>query len=65
MLKKYFIFGNGTYSTKPKSLYKWKPITVQLSPVIILAGVLIMLFFASVLMKVTIYYYLKYNWVIL
>lgn len=39
---------NGTYSTEPKSLYKWEPITVQLSPAIILAGVLIMLFFVSI-----------------
>lgn len=42
-----FIFENGTYSTKPKSLYKWEPITVQLSPAIILAGVLLMLFLVS------------------
>lgn len=48
MLNNNLFFENGTYSTEPKSLYKWEPITVQLSPAIILAGGLIMLFFVSI-----------------
>jgi len=41
-------FENGTYSTEPKSLYKFDPITIQLNPAIVLAGVLIMFFFVSI-----------------
>lgn len=48
MFENTLFFENGTYSTEPKSLYKWEPITVQLNPAIILAGVLIMLFFVSI-----------------
>jgi len=35
-------------SNQPKSLYKREPITIQLNPTIVLAGVLIMLFFVSI-----------------
>ena len=48
MLENTLFLNDSTYSTKPKSLYKWEPITVQLNPAIILAGVLIMLFLISI-----------------
>ena len=47
MLEKLFILSNNTgagYNTsKPKSLYKNEPITVNLTPAILMAGVIVIL----------------------
>ena len=47
MLKNLLFFKTGTvlgYSTsKPKTLYKMEPLTIQLNPVIVMAGILMFL----------------------
>lgn len=43
MLKNNMFSEIGAGSNQPKTLYKYEPITVQLNPAIIIAGVFIML----------------------
>ena len=50
MVKNTLFFQNGTGagSNQPKTLYKYEPITIHLNPTIVLAGVVIMLFFLGI-----------------
>ena len=43
MLENTLFFETGAGTNQPKTLYKYEPVTVQLNPAIIIAGVFIML----------------------